>query len=273
MQAVIDDLTRFGLQRIDTIIGPAIAQMDATLDDLEQRRDQLLAAINNVGDLATQTQLTGAIAAEQAARQAAIAAETSARQAADAALQAAIENVGLPVLAYDQRAQLRTMAYADGKQAIVRDLGLFVHRVGSTEPDDGMTCFATSTGRWLLEAPHWDVVDAFLAPEMESLQLDKPSWFTNCVLFGTATCGIASVAATSQAAFTGTVTGAAVGDRVIVSPPAMIGTDAASNARLAYHAWVSAANTVTVAIVNPSASSASISTAAQGAWQIAVIKP
>ena len=79
---VIDDLSAFGLQRIDTLIGPAVAELNAMLDDLRSRRDELVAAIANVGDLATQAQLGAAIAAEQTARQAAIAAEQTARQAA-----------------------------------------------------------------------------------------------------------------------------------------------------------------------------------------------
>lgn len=88
LQGVIDDLTAFGLQRIDVLIGPAIAQTQATLDALQELRADLEAAVGNVGNLATQAQLDAAIAAEQAARQAAIAAEQAARQQIDAQLQA-----------------------------------------------------------------------------------------------------------------------------------------------------------------------------------------
>lgn len=82
LQGVIDDLTRFGLQRIDTLLGPSMAAVNAMLDELSARRDELLVAIGNVGNLATQEQLGAAIAAEQAARQAAITAEQAARAAA-----------------------------------------------------------------------------------------------------------------------------------------------------------------------------------------------
>lgn len=88
LQGVIDDLTAFGLQRIDVLIGPAIAQTQATLDALQELRADLEAAVGNVGNLATQAQLDAAIATEQAARQAAIAAEQAARQQIDAQLQA-----------------------------------------------------------------------------------------------------------------------------------------------------------------------------------------
>lgn len=68
LQGVIDDLTRFGLQRIDTLVGPSMAAVNAMLEELTARRDELLAAIGNVGNLATQAQLDAAIAAEQSAR-------------------------------------------------------------------------------------------------------------------------------------------------------------------------------------------------------------
>jgi YD repeat-containing protein len=62
LQGVIDDLTAFGLQRIDVLIGPAAAELNAMLDELRSRRDELVAAIGNVGDLVTQAQLGAAIA-------------------------------------------------------------------------------------------------------------------------------------------------------------------------------------------------------------------
>lgn len=61
LQAVVDELTRFGLQRIDTLVGPAMSEVTAMLELLRQRRDQLEAAIGNVADLATQTQLAAAM--------------------------------------------------------------------------------------------------------------------------------------------------------------------------------------------------------------------
>ncbi|MGD9663480.1 MAG: hypothetical protein AB7U63_19735 [Porticoccaceae bacterium] len=72
LQAVIDDLSRFGLTRIDTLLGPALATLKDQLDGLTQRRDELIASIESVGDLVTPTQLTEAITAEQTARQEAI---------------------------------------------------------------------------------------------------------------------------------------------------------------------------------------------------------
>ncbi len=56
-QAALDELTKFGLQRIDFLIGPSMDDVNAMLADLRARRDELVAAIGNVGDLASRTEL------------------------------------------------------------------------------------------------------------------------------------------------------------------------------------------------------------------------
>jgi hypothetical protein len=173
-------------------------------------------------------------------------------------------------VAYDNRAALRSQTPAAGEMAIVDGLGLFVWQAGSTEPDDDESCFATSTGRWLLEAVHWDVVDAWQAPD--DAARDEFDEDTPLFLHGSATCAITSVATVSSSSFTGTVTGAAVGDRVIATPPAQLGSTAAETGKLSYHAWVSAANTVTVMLTNASAAAATTNAAIQAAWPITVIK-
>ena len=183
-------------------------------------------------------------------------------------------NVVLPptqTVTYDSRATLRSQTPTAGEMAVIDGLGLFVWESGSTEPDDDESCFATATGRWLLEAVHWDVVDAWQAPDdavRDEFDEDEPlrfaSSFASKVLTGTATSAITSVAAVTQVNFTGTVTGAAVGDRVIATPPDAVGP------RIAAYARVTAANTVTVYLNNPSAATQTIAT---GTWQITVIKP
>lgn len=182
-------------------------------------------------------------------------------------------------VAYDNRAALRSQTPAAGEMAIVDGLGLFVWQAGSTEPDDDESCFATSTGRWLLEAVHWDVVDAWQLPDdavRDDDDEDEPlrfaSSFASKVLTGSATCAITSVATVASSSFTGTVTGAAVGDRVIATPPAALGSTAAETGKLSYHAWVSSANTVTVMLTNASAAAATTNAAVQTAWPITVIK-
>lgn len=195
---------------------------------------------------------------------------------------------GIPVIPYEDRGTLRTNTTAT--RAIVDGLGLFVFEVGSTEPDDDESCFATGTGRWLLEAAHWDLVDSWQAPDRQVIDDDLEEFaatqtelvaakadlataqtdisnlqarWPGSVLFGTATSSITSVAAVKQVSFTGTVTGAATTDRVIATPPNALG------ARVACFAQVTAANTVTVYINNPSSASQTLST---GTWLLAVFK-
>ena len=187
-------------------------------------------------------------------------------------------NVTLPPpqsLGYDNRATLRSQTPAAGEQAIVDGLGLFVWESASTEPDDDESCFATATGRWLLQAAHWDLVDAWQLPEVEERDAydeDEPLRFAAKVITGSATCAITSVANVSSASFTGTVAGAAIGDRVIATPPAELGATSAETGRLGYHAWVSAANTVTIMLTNASAGGANTNPAIRTTWPITVIK-
>ena len=193
----------------------------------------------------------------------------------------------IPTYAYDSRATLRSLSASSDDMALVDGLGLFVFSSGSDEPDDDESCFATNSGRWLLGCPHWDVVDTWQLPdnavrdeydEDEHLRFDLrfESSFANSfeskVLPGTATCEITAVAASNSASFTGTVTGAAVGDRVIATPPGALGVTSAATGFLSYHAWVSAANTITVTLSNASAAAISTNTAIQAAWPITVIK-
>ena len=194
------------------------------------------------------------------------------------ALQAAQGGQGsIPTYAYADRAQLRTTT---GSHAVVDGLGLFEYVPDSDEPDDDESCFATSSGRWLMVCPHWDVVSAWQLPDdavRDEYDEDEPlrfaSSFASKVLSGTATCAIASVATVATARFAGTISGAAVGDRVIATPPGELGATATDTARLSYHARVTATDTVTITLANASAAAANTNAAIRAAWPIAVIKP
>ena len=182
---------------------------------------------------------------------------------------------GAPLIAYDSRATLRATTKTTGDQALVDSLGLFVYQDASDEPDDDESCFATATGCWLLQAASWDLVDAWQLPEVEERDAydeDEPLRFASKVLTGSATCALTSVANVSSAGFIGTVQGAAIGDRVIATPPAELGNSAAETGRLGYHAFVSAANTVTVMLTNASAATVNSNPAIRTAWPITVIK-
>jgi hypothetical protein len=305
-------VTEYGLIRINEAIGPTLLDAVAKADEIEAKR---LAAVGALAALeaivgSIEADATAGIAAFEAsattdiaawkdaqlaaiqawqdsitpslpdlATGAALTSEISARQSADTALSGRVTTLedtpGVLNVAYDNRATLRSGAPIDGQQAVVDGLGLFGFAVGSTEPDDDESCFATGTGRWLLQAAHWDLVDAWQAPDdavRDEDDEDEPLRYASRVLHGTAVCAISSVVSVSSAGFTGTVTGAAVGDRVIANPPAQLGATAADTGRLAYHAWVSAADTVTVMLTNASASTATVNPAVQTAWPVTVLK-
>ena len=176
-----------------------------------------------------------------------------------------VVSIGMSNYTYAQRGNLRTSI---GRFAVVDGLGLFQLVTGSDEPDDDESCFATYTGRWLLQAAHWDVVSMWQLPDDAA----RDEYYEDKVITGTATCAITSVGAYASASFVGTVTGAAVGDRVIATPPGELGASNAETGRLSYHAWVSAADTVTIMLANASVSSANTNTAIHTAWPITVIK-
>lgn len=181
--------------------------------------------------------------------------------AADAALDGrldVLEGQQLAFVGYDNRANLRAGTPAQDRLTLLDGIGLFRFVVGSDEPDDDESCFATSNGRWLLECPHWDLVDAWRKPDQD--EIDS---FMARVLKGSAACSITSVAAGSQVSFTTTVVGAQVGDVVIATPPDAL------NKYLAIFALVSACDTVTIYLNNPSASSATL---VAGIWTLRVFK-
>ena len=191
-----------------------------------------------------------------------------------------VASSGTPTYTYANRSALRGTT---GSLSVVDGLGLFGWEAGSTEPDDDESCFATATGCWLLQAAHWDLVDSWQAPDdavRDEYYEDEPlrfaasfaASFAAKVITGTATCAITSVAPISSASFTGTVTGAAPGDRVIATPPGQLGDTTVSTGQLGYHTWVSAANTVTVILTNASASAANTNPAIRTAWPVTVIK-
>lgn len=176
----------------------------------------------------------------------------------EAAMTESVRSVG-----YLDRTVLRTLEVG---RAVVEGLGLFVWHAGSDEPDDDESCFATENGRWLLEAVHWDVVDAWKLPDEEARDdrdEDAESRWPGRVLFGTANQSITSINAVTQVAFATTVIGATPNDHVIVTPPSDLG------GRISVFARVTAVDTVTIYLNNPSAAAQVLVT---GDWRVAVIQ-
>lgn len=167
-----------------------------------------------------------------------------------------------PYLAYEDRSTLRAMQAAQGDQAVVDGLGLFVFSAASSEPDDDETCFLAVGGCWLLQTAHPDLLAAWQLPD--DAARDEAIEALGRILRSTAVCPITSVASVSQAIFMVSVPGAVAGCATLATP-----LGSSLDARLAITASVVGAGTVAITLNNPSASVASIIPAT---WQITVFK-
>jgi hypothetical protein len=170
---------------------------------------------------------------------------------------------------------------------MVEGHGIYRWDAASTEPADQETCIATAAGegRWLLVAPAWDFTWAYLAPVLQDLQdqLDLVdaeavgnalAIFTTLqaevtalaarTLHATALLDFPSVSASNTQSLTVAVPGAAVGDAVLATPPATLASG------LLPTCWVSAPDTVTVALRNTTGSAID---PAAATWRVTVFKP
>jgi len=156
-------------------------------------------------------------------------------------------------ITYDNRNNLRSGIYNNGDLILIEFLGLFrFHTDNTTEVDDDETCFVINgLGAWLLECPHYDFIDCNTSLE-EYDQFERIEDLESKFLTASTTSSITSVAAVSSASFTITVTGATTNDFVSVSP------NSALPANISLYYYISAANTVTVVLNNPSAAAASV---------------
>ena len=190
----------------------------------------------------------------------------------------------LAYLTYDTRGTLRTTAGTNGAQAVVDGIGLFIFSTSSTAADDDETAFVASGGVWLLEGASWDAAFAYwlpdywsnveriedlengvtVPPNVTTLQTNVTTLQTFQAKFleSTFSMTITSLASLATQTFTDTVTGANLGDTVIVTPGNFIGP------YVVFSAWVSAANTVTIELYNPSATAATLTAST---WAVRVI--
>jgi len=200
------------------------------------------------------------------------------------------------VVAYASRASIRGLAPGAGDFVEVVGLGMFAWFAGSALQDDDETVFTTSGGQWLLVNADPELAFVALRAEVDEALEDADTAqatadtaqatadtaqatagtaqaainaLSGKFLRGSFSMSLTSLATVTSGGFTATVTGAAVGDSVIVNPGDAFGTTAANQGRLSYVAYVSAANTVTVTIRNASASTASMTAST---WQVLVIK-
>jgi len=158
--------------------------------------------------------------------------------------------------AYDSRANIRSVDGPTGATAAIENLGVFVWESGSTQLDDDETCFATTNGRWLLYAASWDIVNEYWGTEIDQIRYS--------FLLGEITVPATTINGGGMtASFTGTVYGAVVGAPVCASPVSELA------GQLGFSVRVSAADTVTLTINNPSQTS-TISVPA-GIWPVMVL--
>lgn len=115
LQSVMDELSKFGLQRIDALTSNAMADMTAILADLREVREELtngtqLAAAINAEAAARNEAIAGAVQAEALARATALASEADAR--AQAIEQAVAQEAAARETAIEEEANARNEAVA-----------------------------------------------------------------------------------------------------------------------------------------------------------------
>lgn len=167
---------------------------------------------------------------------------------------------------YANRNQVRSLTPNVNDQIIIETLGLFCWYSITTEIDDDETCFATASGRWLLEAAGPEFIYTIVQSNNSVLREDieaVEARIDRAFLTGSGLSGITSVATVTQSSFNITVRGAEVDDPVIVTPPNAL------TFNVSVHARVTAVDTVTVYLNNASASTATLT---DGIWKAVVIK-
>lgn len=160
-------------------------------------------------------------------------------------------------LPYDNRATLRGVSAMPGGAAMVDGLGMFLHATGSTELDDGETCFATGTGRWLLVAANLEVINGWLQPLLDQCNVGSVN--------GATVSSLTSIGAVASGTLSAPAAGAAPGDRVIVTPPGPL------QAWGTFYGYVPAVDTVSIVISN-SHGSTTLTTNVAGTWRFTVLK-
>lgn len=62
---------------------------------------------------------------------------------------------------YENRNDVRTATAITGAHCVISGLGFFVFYVGATDIDDDESCFATASGRWIMEASGPEYMDTY----------------------------------------------------------------------------------------------------------------
>ena len=149
--------------------------------------------------------------------------------------------VPIPTIAYDSRATVRGLAPYDGQILFIESVGLMRFFASSTSVDDDETCFSTGTGRWIVECPHWDLIDAMREPDDMFAQFPMFTTFTvavNVPLFYTG-----AAITTSQSI---TVPGVKIGDTVVMAITGQNIISTITSGDAALNCFVTANDTITI---------------------------
>jgi hypothetical protein len=167
---------------------------------------------------------------------------------------------GIATYTYDNRNDLRSVDGPADSYALIQGLGLFKWEAGSTEPDDDESCFATTSGRWLLEAVSWDVVSEWSNLENE-IELIGTVDFSSVV----------TVSGLSGIIQTATISGAKKGDTVLVTPPALLADPPTNIHRLFCYGFCNSPDVVSVVLASPISGTATINPDCRTQWAVRVI--
>ena len=157
--------------------------------------------------------------------------------------------VPIPTIAYDSRATVRGLAPYDGQVLFIESIGLMRFFVSSSEIDDDETCFATSTGNWILECPHWDLIDAMREPDDINQMFPQSNTFVVMVNVSFSDINLSATGPLTQISMV-TVPGALPGDTVNISPALFDPTDYSFTTGITCKCMVSVPNNVKVILSN-----------------------
>jgi hypothetical protein len=211
----------------------------------------------------------------------------------------ALENIQAQILAgatvanlsWSNRSALRSMEGPVSTIVNVESLGIFSWFLGSTEPDDDETSFASTTGVWLLIATDPDFVFALWLSELDNVEGRTTNLETNLAaanaqlanqntsiaaiaslgnsfLFAKFNMTLTSISGGVSSNFVFSVPGAQLNANVIANPGNLFGNSTTDQSCLSFIAFVSALNTVTVSIRNSSSIAVSLTASL---WSVLVI--
>jgi len=204
------------------------------------------------------------------------------------------KNAGFPYYTYDQRGLLRQWSPNDGTQALVDSLGMFTYYNSNNQIfdnnnvntyqvfDDDESCFQTGNGAWILEYPHWDLVNDWQLPDTEALynatysSVSGLPRFSGRVYFTSVANTITSVVNQNNISQTVPFSPASVGDIVVVGFTTPNGTarlplTGSTNQQPSINSFVYSSGIISIVLTNPNANSTMTMTSGI-TWNIMLIK-